>query len=232
MMLQVRNLNAYYGKSHVINGVDLDVDSGQIVSLMGRNGAGRSTTIKAIMGLVRADGSIRFGDRELLGLEPHQIAHCGIGYVPENRDIFPSLSVRNNLLLGLKSGGGKGRWSPEDAYELFPVLWERADTAAGFLSGGEQQMLAMCRTLMGDPDLVMVDEPTEGLAPLMVTKVKELLLEIARRGAAILLCEQKLTIAPEISERLCVMGHGRIVFSGTPAELEADHALRKEWMEV
>jgi branched-chain amino acid transport system ATP-binding protein len=232
MMLQVRNLNAYYGKSHVINGVDLDVDSGQIVSLMGRNGAGRSTTIKAIMGLVRADGSIRFGDRDLLGLEPHQIAHCGIGYVPENRDIFPSLSVRNNLLLGLKSGGGKGRWSPEDAYELFPVLWERADTAAGFLSGGEQQMLAMCRTLMGDPDLVMVDEPTEGLAPLMVTKVKELLLEIARRGAAILLCEQKLTIAPEISERLCVMGHGRIVFSGTPAELEADHALRKEWMEV
>ncbi|KJS12521.1 MAG: mannosyltransferase [Hoeflea sp. BRH_c9] len=231
-MLQVRNLNAYYGKSHVIDGIDLDVEDGQIVSLMGRNGVGRSTTIKAIMGLVRANGSIRFGDRELLGLEPHQIAHCGIGYVPENRDIFPSLSVRNNLLLGVKSGSGKGRWSPEDAYELFPVLRERADTAAGFLSGGEQQMLAICRTLMGDPDLVMVDEPTEGLAPLMVTKVKELLLEIARRGASILLVEQKLTIAPEISERLYVMGHGRIVFAGTPAELEADHALRKEWMEV
>ncbi|MEJ8570479.1 ABC transporter ATP-binding protein [Microbaculum marinum] len=231
-MLQVRNLNAYYGKSHVIDGIDLDVEAGQIVSLMGRNGAGRSTTIKAIMGLVQADGSIRFGDMELLGLEPHQIAHCGVGYVPENRDIFPSLSVRNNLLLGVKSGRGKGRWSPEDAYDLFPVLRERADTAAGFLSGGEQQMLAMCRTLMGDPDLVMVDEPTEGLAPLMVAKVKELLLEIARRGASILLVEQKLTIAPEISERLYVMGHGRIVFSGTPAELEADHALRREWMEV
>ncbi len=231
-MLQVRNLHAYYGKSHVIDGIDVDVEAGQIVSLMGRNGAGRSTTIKAIMGLVRAEGNIRFRDRELLGLEPYQIAHCGIGYVPENRDIFPGLSVRNNLLLGLKSGRGKGRWSPEDAYELFPVLRERADTAAGFLSGGEQQMLAMCRTLMGDPDLVMVDEPTEGLAPLMVTKVKDLLLEIARRGTAILLVEQKLTIAPEISERLYVMGHGRIVFAGTPAELEADHALRKEWMEV
>ncbi len=231
-MLQVRDLNAYYGKSHVLAGIDLDVAPGQIVSLMGRNGAGRSTAIKAIMGLVTATGSVRFAGAELIGLKPHQIAHRGIGYVPEHRDIFPSLTVRQNLKLGLKGGRPARRWSIDELFELFPALEARADTAAGVLSGGEQQMLAMGRTLMGDPDLIMVDEPTEGLAPLIVTRVKDLLLEMAKRGIAVVLCEQKLTIALEISQRLYVVGHGRIVFAGTPAGLEADPSIRREWMEV
>ncbi|MBL8289664.1 MAG: ABC transporter ATP-binding protein [Rubrivivax sp.] len=236
-MLEVRGLHAWYGKSHILHGVDFRVGEGEIVSLLGRNGVGRSTTIKAIMGDVVREGSVRFKGRELVGLKSHQIAHAGLGYVPENRDIFPSLTVRENLLLGQKSGGsragnGKARWSMDDMFELFPRLRERADTAGGVLSGGEQQMLTICRTLMGDPDLMMIDEPTEGLAPRMVELVAELLTRIAARGVAILLVEQKLTIALRISARLYVMGHGRIVFEGTPQSLQADAQVRKEWLEV
>ena len=231
-MLETRDLHAYYGKSHILHGVDLRLAKGEIVSLLGRNGVGRSTTIKAIMGQVATTGSIKFKDQELVGRKAFEIAHLGIGYVPENRDIFPTLTVKQNLILGEKNANKNPRWCMEDMYNLFPRLRERADTAAGVLSGGEQQMLTLCRTLMGDPDLIMVDEPTEGLSPQMVEHVSRLLEEIKNRGIAILLVEQKLTIALNISERLYVMGHGKIVFEGTPQALKENHAIRKEWLEV
>jgi branched-chain amino acid transport system ATP-binding protein len=231
-MLEVRDLHAYYGKSHILHGVHLSIGEGEIVSLLGRNGVGRSTTIKAVMGQVQALGSIRFNGRELLGLRAYEIPRRGVGYVPENRDIFPSLTVRQNLLLGAKRRTIKGRWCCDDLFNLFPRLRERADTAAGVLSGGEQQMLTLCRTLMGDPELIMIDEPTEGLAPKLVEQVAALLGEIKNRGVAILLVEQKLAIALKISQRLYVMGHGRIVFEGTPAELKENAVVRKEWLEV
>ena len=231
-MLEVRDLHAYYGKSHILQGVSFDVGAGEIVSLLGRNGVGRSTTIKAIMGDVPPQGSVRFRGEELVGLAPHLIARKGLGYVPENRDIFPGLTVRENLLLGMKSTKQRGRWSYEDVFELFPALRERADVAGGVLSGGEQQMLTICRTLMGDPELIMIDEPTEGLAPRLVELVGDLLERIAARGVSILLVEQKLTIALRISRRLYVMGQGRIVFEGTPEHLRANAAVRKEWLEV
>lgn len=231
-MLKLDNLHAFYGKSHVLHGVTLDVRPGEIVSLLGRNGSGRSTTVKAIMGLVDGQGSVRWGERELLGLKAFEIAHQGIGYVPENRDIFPKLTVHQNLLLGEKRGKTAPRWSFDDMYAMFPRLKERQHTEAGVLSGGEQQMLTLCRTLMGDPDLIMIDEPTEGLAPKIVEQVAQYLNELKRRGVSVLLVEQKLTIALEISQRCYVMGHGRIVFEGTPAELKANAYIRKEWLEV
>ncbi len=231
-MLHVTDLHAYYGKSHILHGVNAEVRAGEIVSLLGRNGVGRSTMIKAIMGDVAASGSVQFKGREVMGLKPHQIARCGLGYVPENRDIFPTLTVRQNLMLGQKDPKHKGRWAIEDVFRIFPRMEERADVPGGVLSGGEQQILTMCRTLMGDPDLIMVDEPTEGLAPMMVELVSQLLEEIASRGVSILLVEQKLTIALKISHRLYVMGHGQIVFEGTPADLEANSTIRKEWLEV
>jgi len=231
-MLEVRDLHAYYGKSHILHGVHLDVGAGECVSLIGRNGVGRSTTIKAIMGMVDAEGSVRFKDAEILGLETYRIAHKGLGYVPENRDIFPTLTVRQNLELGMKTKGKTGRWSVDDMFRLFPRLAERADTQAGVLSGGEQQMLTLARTLMGDPDLVMIDEPTEGLAPKIVELVADLFREIKRRGVAILLVEQKLAIALDLSERLYVMGHGQIVFEGSPDDLHGNALIRREWLEV
>jgi branched-chain amino acid transport system ATP-binding protein len=232
MILEVENLHAYYGQSHILHGVDINVDDGEIVSLLGRNGVGRSTACKAIMGLVPAQGTIRFRNRDISGLRPDQVAHCGIGYVPEDRQIFPTLTVRQNLELGLKRTGTFGRWKFDDVYHLFPNLKARQNVAAGVLSGGEQQMLTMCRTLMGDPDLILIDEPTEGLAPKLVEQVGELLAEISRRGVSILLIEQKLGIALRISNRLYVMGHGRIVFQGKPADFGANSAVRKEWLEV
>jgi branched-chain amino acid transport system ATP-binding protein len=231
-MLKLDNLHAFYGKSHVLHGVTLDVKPGEIVSLLGRNGSGRSTTVKAIMGLVDGKGSVRWGERELLGLKAFEIAHQGIGYVPENRDIFPKLTVHQNLLLGEKRGKPAPRWSFDDMYAMFPRLKERQHTEAGVLSGGEQQMLTLCRTLMGDPDLIMIDEPTEGLAPKIVEQVAQYLNELKRRGVSVLLVEQKLTIALEISQRCYVMGHGRIVFEGTPTELKSNAYIRKEWLEV
>jgi branched-chain amino acid transport system ATP-binding protein len=231
-MLEVRDLHAFYGKSHILHGVHLTVSKGEIVSLLGRNGVGRSTTIKAIMGMVDCRGSVRFKGDELVGQKAYEIAHKGLGYVPENRDIFPTLTVRQNLLLGQKRATNSGRWKAEDMYELFPRLRERADTEAGFLSGGEQQMLTLCRTLMGDPELVMIDEPTEGLAPKIVEQVANLFQEIRRRGVSILLVEQKLAIALDISERLYVMGHGAIVFEGAPRDVRSNATMRKEWLEV
>jgi branched-chain amino acid transport system ATP-binding protein len=231
-MLAVSDLHAYYGKSHILQGVDLTVREGEIVSLLGRNGVGRSTTIKTIMGQVPPQGSVRFKGREIAGLKPHEIAHLGLGYVPEERAIFPALTVRQNLILGEKSGRTGGRWSMQDMFTLFPRLEERVDTPGGVLSGGEQQMLTICRTLMGDPDLIMIDEPTEGLSPQMVERVGEMLGQIAARGVSILLVEQKLTIALRVATRLYVMGHGRIVFEGTPDELKGRADVRKEWLEV
>jgi branched-chain amino acid transport system ATP-binding protein len=231
-MLEVEELHAYYGKSHILQGVSFAVRPGEIVSLLGRNGAGRSTVIKTIMGECRPHGTIRFKGLRIDGLKPHDIARRGLGYVPENRDIFPTLTVRENLMLGMKSARAKGRWSVEQLFELFPILRARADAPGGVLSGGEQQILTICRTLMGDPDLVMVDEPTEGLAPQVVEVVRGLLEGIAAKGVSILLIEQRLTIALAISHRLYVMGHGRIVFEGTPAQLKDNESVRREWLEV
>ncbi|MCU6433375.1 ABC transporter ATP-binding protein [Undibacterium sp. Jales W-56] len=230
-LLEIKDLNAFYGKSHVLHGVDLVVNQGEIVSLLGRNGVGRSTTVKAAMGQVNSTGSVKFKGEEMIGLKAFQIAHKGLGYVPENRDIFPTLTVEQNLILGEKSGK-KSRWSLNDMYQMFPRLKERQHTAAGVLSGGEQQMLTLCRTLMGDPDLIMIDEPTEGLAPKIVELVAEYLKELKNRGISVLLVEQKLAIALEISQRVYVMGHGSIVFEGSPADLRANEAIRKEWLEV
>ena len=231
-LLEVDDLHAYYGKSHILHGVSFNVREGEIVSLLGRNGVGRSTTIKAIMGAVPPKGSIRFKGDQIAGCKPHQAARKGLGFVPETRDIFPGLTVRQNLQLGEKSSKTAGRWTMRDMFRMFPQLEDRIDAPGGVLSGGEQQMLTVCRTLMGDPDLIMIDEPTEGLSPKMVEHIGEFLAEIAGRGVSILLVEQKLTIALKISKRLYVMGHGRIVYEGTPAELEGASAVRKEWLEV
>lgn len=231
-MLNVRDLHAYYGKSHILQGVNLSVGSNEIVSILGRNGVGRSTTLKAIMGDPSPQGSVNFKGDEIAGRAPHHIARLGIGYVPEERSIFPALTVEQNLLLGLKPGQKEGRWSVEETWRLFPQLRERANAPGGALSGGEQQMLTICRSLMGDPDLIMIDEPTEGLAPQMVERIGELLTEVAKRGISILLVEQRLVVAMRISHRVYVMGHGHMVFEGTPAELLENSEIRQEWLEV
>lgn len=231
-MLEVNNLHAYYGKSHVLHGVHFKVGQGEIVALLGRNGSGRSTTAKAVMGLVDCEGEIRWKGQSIQGRKPFEVAHLGLGYVPENRDIFPKLTVHQNLLLGQKGSGKGSRWSFDDMYAMFPRLKERQHTEAGVMSGGEQQMLTLCRTLMGDPDLIIIDEPTEGLAPKIVELVAEYLQKLKSRGVSVLLIEQKLTIALNISDRTLVMGHGSIVFEGTPTELKANPYVRKEWLEV
>ncbi|MDR6265059.1 ABC transporter ATP-binding protein [Roseobacter sp. N2S] len=233
-MLEVTDLHAYYGKSHILQGVNITVAEGEIVALLGRNGVGRSTTCKAIMGEVEPKGSVKFKGQEIAGKKAFEIANLGIGYVPENRDIFPGLTTRQNLILGLKPGqkDEDGRWSMENMFEMFSNLRERADVEASVMSGGEQQMLTMCRTLMGDPDFIMIDEPTEGLSPQMTQRVAELLNQIAARGVATLLVEQKLSIAMDIAHRVYVMGHGQVVFEGTPAELKSREDIRKEWLEV
>jgi branched-chain amino acid transport system ATP-binding protein len=231
-MLKLQDIHAYYGKSHVLHGVSFDVGPGQIVALLGRNGSGRSTTAKAIMGLVHAEGQLRWKEQDILHRKAYEIAHLGIGYVPENRDIFPKLTVQQNLLLGQKGNGKGSRWGFEDMYGMFPRLKERQHTEAGVLSGGEQQMLTLCRTLMGDPDLIIIDEPTEGLAPKIVELVGQYLRTLKDKGISVLLIEQKLTIAMQISDRALVMGHGSIVFDGTPESLRANASVRKEWLEV
>ena len=231
-MLQVSQLHAFYGKSHVLHGVDLQVGEGEIVALLGRNGSGRSTTAKAIMGLVQSQGSVLWNGQQIQGRKSFEIANLGVGYVPENRDIFPKLTVHQNLLLGQKRASKKPRWTFQDMYAIFPRLKEREHTEAGVLSGGEQQMLTLCRTLMGDPDLIIIDEPTEGLAPKIVELVATYLQTLRARGLSVLLIEQKLTIAMQISDRCLVMGHGSIVFDGSPQALRADSAVRKEWLEV
>ena len=230
-LLRVRDLHAWYGPSHVLHGVDLEVGAGEIVALLGRNGSGRSTTARALMGLVDCEGEIRWRGRDIRGLRSFEIARAGIGYVPEDRSIFPRLSVEQNLLLGLQRGR-KGRWQVDDMYALFPQLRARRRIEAGRLSGGEQQMLALCRTLMGDPQLIIVDEPTEGLAPQLVEQVGGFLQRLGSEGIGVLLVEQKLAIALAVSQRALVMGRGRVVFDGSPVQLLADAGLRREWLEV
>ena len=237
-MLRVQSLHAYYAKSHVLHGVDLEVRAGEIVALLGRNGSGRSTLVKSIMGLVTAHGSVQWQGRELLGLRTYEIAQAGLGYVPENRDIFPALTVQQNLIMGeqprrrLAPPGGHSAWTHADMYRLFAPLKERQHTPAGVLSGGEQQMLTLCRTMMGQPQLVMIDEPTEGLAPRIVDQVAQFLLTLRQRGVSVLLVEQKLTIALEVATRVVVMGHGQVVFEGSPAQLKSRTDIRREWLEV
>lgn len=231
-MLHIQNLHAYYGKSHVLHGVSFDINEGEIVALLGRNGSGRSTTAKAIMGLVRWEGEIDWKGQSLKGRKAYEVAHAGLGYVPESRDVFPNLTVHQNLLLGQKGSGKGSRWSFDDMYAMFPRLQERHNVQAGVMSGGEQQMLTLCRTLMGDPDLIIIDEPTEGLAPKIVEQVGAFLTTLKNRGISVLLIEQKLTIAMTVSDRALVMGHGSIVFDGTPDSLRANNAVRKEWLEV
>lgn len=233
-MIEVTDMHAYYGKSHILQGVSMNIQEGEIVALLGRNGVGRSTTCKAIMGEVEPHGSVKFKGQEIGGRKAYEIANMGVGYVPENRDIFPGLTTRQNLTLGLKPGqkDGAGRWSMQAMFDMFENLDRRADVEASVLSGGEQQMLTMCRTLMGDPDFVMIDEPTEGLSPQMVQKVAEVLKAIAEKGISTLLVEQKLSIAMDIAHRVYVMGHGQVVFEGTPAELKSREDVRKEWLEV
>jgi branched-chain amino acid transport system ATP-binding protein len=231
-MLKIDGLHAWYGKSHVLHGASFEVGQGEIVALLGRNGSGRTTTAKAIMGLVDCEGAIDWKGQSIQGRKPFEIAHLGLGYVPENRDVFPRLTVHQNLQLGQKGKGRGARWGFDDMYAMFPRLKERQHTEAGVLSGGEQQMLTLCRTLMGDPDLIIIDEPTEGLAPKIVELVGEYLQKLKSRGVSVLLIEQKLTIAMAISDRALVMGHGSIVFQGTPDSLRADPYTRKEWLEV
>ena len=229
-MLEVRQLVAGYGQGQVLNGVDLRVAPGEVVALLGRNGAGRSTLARALVGLVPAQGSARWKGRELLGLAPFEVARSGVGYVPESRDAFPHLSVRDNLLLGRQRRAG--RWDFDAVYHWFPRLKEREHTPAGRLSGGEQQMLALARTLMGSPALLILDEPTEGLAPSMVEQVADVLRSLRAEGVAILLIEQKLSIAFSVSDRVALMGHGRVVFDGLPQALAADQGLQDEWLAV
>lgn len=232
-MLKIEDLEAWYGKSHVLHGVNLAMAEGRITSVLGRNGAGRSTLLKAIMGAVQTRGKILFKGAELVGKPPHRIARLGIGYVPEDRGIFATLSVEQNLLLGIKDVRSRRNiWGFDETYDAFPRLRERAGAPAGVLSGGEQQMLTICRTLMGEPDLIMIDEPTEGLAPQMVQRVAELLKRVSERGISILLVEQKLTIALDISDDLYVMGHGQMVFHGSPSDLTSASDVRRDWLEV
>jgi branched-chain amino acid transport system ATP-binding protein len=238
MTLRVVDLHAFYDKSHVLHGVTFDVAPGEIVALLGRNGSGRTTTAKALMGLVDVQGSVEWQGRSIAGRRACEIARAGLGYVPETRDVFPRLTVHENLLLGRKPGRAAVRpaagraWSFEDAYAMFPRLRERRDVEGGVLSGGEQQMLALARSLMGHPSLLIVDEPTEGLAPQLVRQVAGALTALAARGIGVLLIEQKLAIALEIAHRCLVMGRGRIVFEGAPEALRADAAVRREWLEV
>ena len=228
----ISNLHAFYDKSHILHGVNLSIAKGKIVALLGRNGSGRSTLAKAIMGLVQATGAVQWRGVNVLGDPPFKMARAGIAYVPESRDIFPKLTVAQNLMLGQQTSNRQPRWSFEDMYQLFPKLRERANTEAGVLSGGEQQMLTLCRSLMGDPDLIIIDEPTEGLAPLVVAQVADYLTMLKSKGVSVLLIEQKLTIAMRISDRVAVMGHGRIAFEGTPDQLRDRADVRHMWLEV
>ena len=233
-LLEVRGLHAHYGKSHILHGVDLVIPDAAIVSLLGRNGSGRSTMLKAIMGLVPPSaGSVHLAGRDVTGRRPFYICRQGIGFVPEERLVFPNLTVEENLAMGMqKPAPGAPAWTVAEMYAYFPRLKERRAIRAGYLSGGEQQMLTMCRSLLGNPRVLLIDEPTEGLAPKIVDVVMEVILDIGRRGVAVVLVEQKLTIALKVASQVMVMGHGEIVFRGTPKELTDRPEVRRNWLEV
>jgi branched-chain amino acid transport system ATP-binding protein len=233
LTLTVEHLKAGYGESVILSDLSFEVGDGEIVTILGRNGSGRSTTCKAILGLLPKTGRVLLDGTDITRLASHNIARAGIGYVPEEREIFKKLTVEENLVLGQKPGRrGYKSWSIEELYDLFPRLRERRNVAAGNLSGGEQQMLTMFRAMVGNPGLLLVDEPTEGLAPMIVEQVQKTLLELKRRGTSILLLEQKLAMALKIADRVLVMGHGQIAFAGTVEDFERDRDVRRRWLEV
>ena len=238
MLLQIRDLNTYYGASHVLQGISLDVGAGELVALLGRNGMGKSTTLKTVMGLVKCQsGSVSFDGREITGHAPYKVARAGIGYVPEERRIFPDLSVLDNLLLGIKGGRiadaqNPKVWTVKRIFHHFPRLEERINQKGKFLSGGEQQMLAIGRSLLGNPKLLLVDEPTEGLAPLMVKEVRNVLFEISQAGVSILLVEHNLKVALSLAHRVYLMGKAHIGFNGTVEELKDNRSAREKYLEV
>lgn len=233
-LLEVENLHAHYGKSHVLHGVDLKVARDEVVSLVGRNGSGRSTAMKAIMGLVTpTSGRVRLLGRDVAGQRPYAINRAGLAYVPEEREVFANLTVDENLRMGeQRPASGAHRWTVEQMFDYFPRLKERRNTKAGSLSGGEQQMLTICRSLLGNPLVMLIDEPTEGLAPKIVVQVGECIQDMHRKGVSVVLVEQKLTIALKVSTRVCVMGHGRIVFEGSPQALGSNESLVSQWLAV
>ena len=231
-MLKICGVEAFYGKSQILRGVSLSVQHGEIVALLGRNGSGRSTLAKAILGLVERRGSIHLGAAELIGEKTFRIARQGVGFVPENRDVFPDLTVGENLRLGESTRVAKVCWRYEDIFALFPRLKERLKVPAGVLSGGEQQMLTLARALLGNPDVLVVDEPTEGLAPKVIELLAEFFLVVRARGVAMLLIEQKMSLALQVATRVAVMGHGKIVFEGSPQALIDRPDITREWLEV
>ena len=231
-LLEVAGLRAWYGASAVLHGVDLRIGAGEIVVVAGRNGSGRSTLAKALMSMVRAEGGRRFAGHALDGLRTFEIARLGLGYVAEQRDVFPTLSVEENLRLGRSRRARTPRFCIDDVWSLFPVLHERRGARAGVLSGGEQQMLALARAFVGDPDLLIVDEPAEGLSAQMTARVGDCLRTLRERGVAMLLIEQRLVLAPQLADRVAVMGHGRIVFDGTPRELATREDVVREWLGI
>ena len=235
-MLEVKDIHSYYGKSHILQGVSMTLNEGELVCLLGRNGVGKSTTLKSIMGLVRpSEGSIRFHGQELIGKRPYEIARIGLGYVPEDRRIFRSLTVHENLLMGVKDAKGgvkNSAWTVERVYEKFPKLKDRRDNKGGHLSGGEQQMLTVARTLMGNPRLILVDEPTEGLAPLIVRDVLEMLADVRSSGVTVLMVEQNFKASIKVADRFYIMGKGQMVFEGNTEALLAAEEIRKNFLEV
>ena len=235
-MLDVKDIHSYYGKSHILQGVSMSLNEGELVCLLGRNGVGKSTTLKSIMGLVKpSEGSIRFGGQELIGKQPYEVARLGVGYVPEDRRIFRSLTVHENLLMGVKDAKGaatSGSWTIERVYEKFPKLKDRRDNRGGHLSGGEQQMLTVARTLMGNPRLILVDEPTEGLAPLIVKDVLEMLAAVRNSGVTVLMVEQNFKASIKVADRFYIMGKGQMVFEGNTEALLAAEEIRKNYLEV
>lgn len=237
MRLSVQEIDAYYCKSKILNDISLQVDEGEIVALMGRNGVGKTTTLSTIMGIVSPKkGTLRWRDKDITGAKPYQIARLGIGYVPEDRSIFPRLNVQENLLMGKRAMKGRtepaGDWDLDRIYKVFPVLKARRDQMGITLSGGEQQVLTIARTLMGNPGLLLVDEPTEGLAPLMRKNVAEMLREINQHGVAILLVEQNMQVALFLAQRGYVMSKGCIVYSGTAREIRENEEVRRKYLEV
>jgi branched-chain amino acid transport system ATP-binding protein len=238
MLLEVHDLNTFYGTSHVLQGISLNVSQGELVALLGRNGMGKSTTLKSIMGLVKPKtGSVLFKGKDIFGYPPYKVARAGIGYVPEERRIFPTLPVQDNLAMGIKGGkikegGNKNVWTVQRIFDHFPVLEKRRTQKGALLSGGEQQMLTIARTLMGNPELLLVDEPTEGLAPLMVKEVRDVLKEINTAGVSILLVEHNLKVAMSLAARLYLMGKAHVGFSGTVEDLEAQPEIRAKYLEV